>query len=39
MFLLLTGDLLATAQKILAPVADLNKIGQVWEFMLTSPIS
>lgn len=34
MSLPLTGDWLAMAQIIPAPVADLNKIGQVWEFML-----
>lgn len=39
MFLLLTSDWLATAQKFPAPVAYLNKIGQVWEFALTAPIS
>lgn len=39
MFLLLTSDWLATAQKIPAPVAYLNKIGQVWEFALPALIS
>lgn len=39
MFLPLTCDWLATAQKIPAPVAYLNKFGQVWEFVLAAPIS
>lgn len=39
MFVFLRSDWLATAQKISALVAYVNKIGQVWEFELTASIS